>query len=368
MSKKLNILICPLEWGLGHAARMIPLAAILKDKGHNVFVGAGEEHLSLFKVEQPTLSFISFPGFRPSYSRFLPQYFVMLLKTPLLMFHIISEHAMLKSLIRENQIDIVISDNRFGLWNKKVTSVYVTHMLRIPFPVPFRFLEGIGILFHRMIINRYSFCLVPDLPGELNLSGRLSHNLKIPQNVIYTGILSRFNLVKQDSASRFPFPFITVILSGPEPQRTILEKRLEKQLINNEYRTIVLRGRPGKEVNGSTDGNFTFYNHLLSQEMAEVLRSSKVIIGRSGYTTIMDLTALGCSALLIPTPGQTEQEYLADYLSEKKLFACLYQNKLDETMTLPETVFTLSSEINDQSRILLESAVDKMLKNVKENG
>ncbi|HKK41968.1 MAG TPA: hypothetical protein VJ963_06140, partial [Bacteroidales bacterium] len=170
MNSKGNILICPLEWGLGHAARMIPMVQELRNKGYNILIGSGEEHLAMFREEFADIKFIRFPGFRTGYSRFLPQYLHMLLKTPWLLYHSVKEHYGLKHIIREYNIDIVISDNRFGLWNKDITTVYVTHMPRIPFPVMFRFLEFTGIFLHRLVIKRYTFCLIPDLPGEENLS------------------------------------------------------------------------------------------------------------------------------------------------------------------------------------------------------
>jgi len=153
-------MICPLEWGLGHAARMIPLARILMELDHNVFIASGRDHLNLFRAELPGLKYIDFPGYKPVYSRHLPQYIPLLLKTPLLVFHIFREHYRLKKLIVEHSIDLVISDNRFGLWNSKIRTAYITHMPLIPFPKPFRFLEFIGIRFHRFFIERYSLCLI----------------------------------------------------------------------------------------------------------------------------------------------------------------------------------------------------------------
>ena len=190
MERKNNILICPLEWGLGHAGRMIPLAKKLYERNNNIFIGAGEEHLSLFRNELLGVTYISFPGFRPGYSRHLPQYLVLLLEMPILLFHITQEHFRLKKIIRDYNIDIVISDNRFGLWNKNVQTVYITHQPLIPFPKLFRFLEVPGVLLHRFIIKKYSFCFIPDLPGEINISGRLSHGLKLPGNVRYKRLMS----------------------------------------------------------------------------------------------------------------------------------------------------------------------------------
>ena len=201
MNTRHNILICPLEWGLGHAARMIPMARKLLDMNQNVFIASGEEHLNLFRKELPGLTYIDFPGFKPGYSRYLPQYIPLLFKTPLLLFHIIREHYRLKRIISDYSIDIVISDNRFGLWNRKIRTAYITHMPLIPFPKPFQFLEFIGIRLHRFIIRKYSLCFIPDLPGEINLTGRLSHGIRLPENVRYIGILSRFP-VKDQPATR----------------------------------------------------------------------------------------------------------------------------------------------------------------------
>ncbi|MBI5010870.1 MAG: hypothetical protein HZB98_14740, partial [Bacteroidia bacterium] len=226
MESKKNILICPLEWGLGHATRMIPVAHELHKQGHNVIFASGKEHLSLIRSELPDCSCIDFPGFNPGYSRYLPQYLSVMLNLPKLIFHITREHFRLKKIISDYMVDIVISDNRFGLWNRQKKSVYITHMPRIPFPKPFRFLEPAGILLHRLIINRYDFCYIPDLPGEKNVSGRLSHGLRLPDNVRYIGILSRFsNMIKTESKAD-ESNYNTVILSGPRSQKELLKKKL----------------------------------------------------------------------------------------------------------------------------------------------
>ncbi len=369
MNKSYNILICPLEWGLGHAARMIPLASALRDMNNNIIIGSGDEHLALFRKELPGLSYLNFSGFRPGYSKFLPQYLSMLLKTPILLYHIIKEHFELKKIIREYSIDIVISDNRFGLWNSHITSVYITHMPLIPFPKPFRFLEFIGILLHRAVINKYSLCFIPDLPGELNVSGRLSHGLKLPDNVRYTGILSRFNSIGQtDKVKKLKYPYNTVILSGPEPQRGILKQKLTTIFRDKIPVTVMLEGAPGKENGTVTSGNITFINHLLTLEMKEMISGSQSIITRSGYTTIMELISLNCSALLIPTPGQTEQEYLAESLSEKGWFSTLRQNQINENINLPSSSAEWIDDINTQSPFLLKKALNELLEKHHEKG
>jgi UDP-N-acetylglucosamine transferase subunit ALG13 len=362
LDKKLNILISPLEWGLGHAARMIPLARRLKEMNHKVFIASGKEHADLLRTELPGLNYIDFPGFKPGYSRYLPQYIPLLMKTPLLLFHSVRDHYRLKKIIADYSIDLVISDNRFGLWNRKIRSVYVTHMPLIPFPKPFQFFEFIGKYLHGLVIRNYSLCLIPDLPGEINLTGRLSHGLKLPGNVRYTGILSRFPVtVHPSAAEKAPYRHNTVILSGPEPQRSVLRKRLLTLLNDEVVPTVILEGKPGSGNEITRSGNFAFCNHLSSPEMQQMITSGENVITRAGYSTIMDLVSLNCSALLVPTPGQTEQEYLAAYLSSKGLFSACSQNKLKLSFTKRKETEYLTSHINAESSRLLERALIEIL-------
>jgi spore coat polysaccharide biosynthesis predicted glycosyltransferase SpsG len=362
LKKKHNILICPLEWGLGHAARMIPIAGRLADMNQNVFIASGKDHLKLFREEMPGLTYIDFPGFSPGYSRYLPQYIPLLFKTPLLLFHIACEHYRLKRIITHYSIDVVISDNRFGLWNRKIRTAYITHMPLIPFPKPFQFLEFIGICLHRIIIRKYSLCLIPDLPGEINLTGRLSHGLRLPENVRFIGILSRFQDKKQSlTGNPFPIKHNTVILSGPEPQRSIFRQRVIQLLRDEKTFTLILEGNPGKgnEINWSD--NLAFCNHLASAEMQQVISSSEKIITRAGYSTIMELVSMNRSALLVPTPGQTEQEYLGEYLSSKGFFSLCSQKKLKVGLSLNPGREAWPEELNEQSSTLLDKALSELL-------
>lgn len=362
MNKPLNILICPLEWGLGHAARMIPVARTLLQMDHNVLIGSGEEHLSFLRDELPNLKYIDFPGFKPRYSSIFPQYLALLFKIPVLLYHIILEHQRLKRIIKEYNIDIVISDNRFGLWNNDITTVYITHQLLIPFPEKFRFLESSGRRLHNAIIRKYSFCFIPDLPGEINLTGRLSHGFKIQKNVRYLGILSRFdNIDEPASGDHMNFSHNTVILSGPEPQREIFKQKLTAILKDKEKKTVIFEGKPGIGGEITPIGNLTFISHLPPDRMKAIIKSSDLIISRSGYTTIMELVSMNCSALIIPTPGQTEQEYLAGYLAEKGWFSTVPQNKLSENLQLANINKFPQTDIVSQSEVLLHKALEELL-------
>jgi len=363
VNKKLNILICPLGWGLGHAGRMIPVASRLSAMGHHIYFGAEERHFAFLKSEVPGATLIKFPGFKPGYSRFLPAYFVLLLKIPLLIYHTISEHFKVKRIIRDHSIDILISDNRFGLWNKDIKTVYVTHMPVIPFPGAFRFLECIGIKLHTAVIRRYSMCFIPDLPGDVNLTGRLTHSTTLPDNTRFIGVLSRFiGSECQNMESNFSSPHNCVIISGPPPQSEILRKKLIKVLKGRQSITVFLGGKPDGSAEMVRSENILFYNHLPSDAMKKVIGQSEDIIARAGYSTIMDLVCLKKSALLIPTPGQTEQEYLSRFLSGKGWFSSISQKDLTNELKFSGSrPVKWSDDLIVQSSLLLERALNEML-------
>jgi hypothetical protein len=363
LNKKNKILICPLEWGLGHAGRMIPLARKLQEAGNTIYIGGGTELQKFFQTEFSGITYIDFRGFRPVYSRFLPQYLSLLLRTPLLFWHTAAEHRRLEKIIREYNIDIVISDNRFGLWNRNIKTVYVTHQPLIPFPEKLRFMEWTGILLHRFFIKKYTYCFIPDLPGKTNVSGRLSHHLKLPENARFIGILSRFNAgPPPGQANRAAFHHNTIILSGPEPQKEMLRKKLVAILKDREPPTVILEGKPDKPGEAIRDGKIISYSHLSTGELQNMIPGSNCIITRSGYTTIMELISMNCSAVLIPTPGQTEQEYLARYLSGKGWFTAVTQKSLRHGLELSSGKLTNASELIEESRILLENALAELLK------
>jgi len=340
---------------------MIPLANKLRERGNNILIGAGRELQALFRNELPGLTYIDFRGFRPGYSRILPQYIPLLLQLPILLYHILAEHISLKRIIRNHEIDIVISDNRFGLWNRKIKSVYVTHQLLIPFPRMFRSLEWTGIMFHRFFIRKYSLCLIPDLPGELNVTGRLSHGMKLSGNIRFIGILSRFNTSSDSHDNKNRAPCNTVILSGPEPQRAIYRQKVIDILKQQDLPTVILEGNPCHNSAVIRTGNIISYNHLSAEEMQNIISASRIIIARSGYSTVMELISLRRTALLVPTPGQTEQEYLAAYLSSKGWFTAVSQKELNQELILPQKQAELTGEIADKSAILLDKALDEIL-------
>jgi hypothetical protein len=320
----MRILICPLDWGIGHTSRMIPVAARLMNEGHDVVFGVSERQAAFLRTDLTRAAVIHFPGFTTRYSRVLPMYLYTAFRIPAFIISLVREHRRLRYLLATEHFDMVISDNRMGLWNRGVRTVYVTHMLRIPMPPMLRFLEPAGVLIHRLFINRFDECHIPDLPHEGNLSGRLSHNVTLPANASYIGILSKYDLC---SPSEMEIPtelrtltggrWSVLILSGPEPQRSLLREKITGEWDHREGTLVVMEGRPDNNLHITCNEGIVSVPHLPPCALAALLKGSRRIISRSGYTTIMELASLGrlaSRATLLPPPGQTEQEYLATRL------------------------------------------------------
>ncbi|MCI0523072.1 MAG: hypothetical protein L0Y37_05385 [Bacteroidales bacterium] len=352
-----RILITPLNWGFGHAGRMIPLALELKRRGNEIIFGAEPSLIPLLEKEMPGIKVISLPGLRIRYSGLLPQWLCILFQIPRIIRVSLHEHRLLKHLAREIQPDIIISDNRFGFFHKNIRSVYITHMLRIPFPGPMRFFEWFGAWLHRGIISRFDLCLIPDYPEEINLSGRLSHGVKMPVNTFYMGPLSRFVQDADSAEALLPGePYCCLILSGPEPQRSMLAEKVVSSLPFTRIR--ILTGSSLKtrleservEVITSPD----------SITMRKVITGSSAIIGRSGYTTVMELLSLGRAGVIIPTPGQTEQEYLGEYLHEKFGFVTLRQKDITKLAGTMERLDRMHVASIPGSAPLLENAIERL--------
>jgi uncharacterized protein (TIGR00661 family) len=249
-----------------------------------------------------------------------------LLQLPKILFSIWREHLWIKKLVEEDAIDAIISDNRLGMSSKKIPSIYITHQLYIK--TGNTFTEKIAQRIHYHYIKNYNKCWVPDYEED-GLAGMLSHPKKVPTNVEFIGPLSRLIPLQNTE----PVYDLLILLSGPEPQRSIFENQIIAQLKSFSGSVFLARGLPNEKDNLNLNSKFIkVVNHIGGEDLNKVLSQSKLIIARCGYTTVMDLAAIKKTALLIPTPGQTEQEYLAKYLSEKKYFLTVRQ----EEFILPE--------------------------------
>ena len=307
-----NILVAPLNWGLGHATRCIPIIRALEENGYMPILASDGAALKLLKKEFPKLRTLELPSYEIEYPKDGNDFkWKMLKNLPKMIEAISAEKKIVKQWVKEYKLHGIISDNRLGVVSKKIPSVFVTHQLNV-LTGNTTWLTG---KLHRMIIEKFTECWIPDVDDSINLSGKLGHLDKTGLNLKYIGPLSRFE--PKQSPIKYD---LMVSLSGPEPQRGMLENLLESQIANYDGNVIFIRGIVEAEQQKTKIGKVTFYNFMTSEELKTALNQSKMVLCRSGYTTVMDLAKLGKKALFIPTPGQYEQEYLAEkFEAEKRL-------------------------------------------------
>jgi uncharacterized protein (TIGR00661 family) len=350
-----KILVVPLDWGLGHATRCIPLIRFLKQTGCQVIIASYGEQLILLNQEFPGIDTIQLKGYNVYYSKLKRLFPLKILwQSPKILLSIRRENKWLKKIIRDFKVDVVISDNRYGLYTKQIHCIFMTHQLHIK--TYNKWMENIIQKINYSYINRYNECWVPDFEGELNIAGLLSHPLKMPAvPVKYTGPLSRF-VPQKNIEKKYDYLFI---VSGPEPQRTIFEKMILKIASQLNRTIMIVRGRPGKGDIPKTAPKCTIVNHLTTEEFQKAFSVSEFIIGRSGYTTIMEILSLQKKSILIPTPGQTEQEYLAQHLMQQHwCYSCEQNDDLLYHIHKAESFQFIFPSFNESS---LHSVVEEFL-------
>jgi UDP:flavonoid glycosyltransferase YjiC (YdhE family) len=320
---KKRILVCPLDWGLGHATRCIPVIHELQNQGAEVIIAADKRPLELLKQEFPQLQFIVFPGYEIAYPENGSMVFKMAFSIPKIIRKISEEKKFLKEIVRKEKIDGVISDNRYGLGITDVPTVLLLHQLMIKSPFGENILHQITLNY----VKKFSFCWVPDFPWKENLSGDLAHKYSLPSNAHFVGTLSRFSSLQKNEKAEMKYDLL-VIISGPEPQRTVFEKMIVEQVSKLPQRTLVVLGKPESTTTREKIGNAEIISHLNAEQLFEAILASELVLTRPGYSTIMDLAVMKKKAIFVPTPGQTEQEYLGNLYHQKKLQLCVKQNEL----------------------------------------
>lgn len=318
-----------LDWGLGHATRSVPIIKELL-KNNRVILGVTPFTQLIFDEEFPELKKIELPAYNVVYSKILPIWIKLILKYPEVVGIIKEEHRALEMIVSENKVDVVISDNRFGLHSKRTHNVFITHQLFLKAPV----FEGFGNRINQNYISNFQEVWIPDFENEIEcLSGELSHGKHFHNNVKYIGPQSRLKDIPVPyEKNKYDYLFL---LSGPEPTRNELEVSLI--LKGNEFpdkKVFFVRGSKSstEEVMKSSVSSSDFPT---KEELKSLILSSNKIICRSGYSTLMDLHALNKKELiLIPTPGQTEQEYLAAYWKNKFGALVVKQNEINKLLNL----------------------------------
>lgn len=357
MANKAYALFSPLNWGLGHATRLIPLIRRACEKQFDIGIAAESAQLKLLENEFPDATFFELSNSKIKYSKSKRQFVKIALQAPLFLKNTAKENNDLKAIIRQAKPDIIISDNRYGFRHKDILSVFITHQLAPKLPRSFGFAEKSVSALHRRYISAFDYCLVPDFPGKLNLAGNLSHPKILPRRTYYLGALSRFSLPEKLPRKDIDF---TAVISGPEPQRSIFFDIVVSEFKKHKGRKIILSGLPEHKQNDS-ESDTLVYPHLPAKELQDVLLRSKLVISRAGYSSIMDFFSLRKTAIIVPTPGQTEQEYLAK-IHQGKLFIGMRQTDFSiaeaaEKLTALKPDFSLFEKQNESpfDRILAKA-------------
>jgi UDP:flavonoid glycosyltransferase YjiC (YdhE family) len=323
-----HVLVSPLNWGLGHATRDIPVIRALLAHGHEVTIAACGNALSALQQEFPACRCRNFPDYSVPLSAknfFLARFIAAL---PLLLGGVARERRNLAALLAEDRYDLIISDNRLGVYSDRIPSLFITHQLRYHLPWIAWPAELAGIPINSYLHGKFDRVIVPDNPpGPCSLAGKLSRaeTALTRSRAYYAGILTstRRREVKEDLD-------YLILISGPEPQRTRLEERLLPQARALPGTVAVLLGSPGRAGMGESDGRCTVQSYASTEEKEILMNRARFIICRSGYTTMMELAELGKRhALLIPTPGQPEQEYLAGYYERNGWFPAREQHRIN---------------------------------------
>lgn len=350
--KKPLLLFSPLDWGLGHTTRCIPLLQQFLDQNLRIVVACNSIQKRILTQELPQLEFAPLEGYDVKYSR-NPRFLRLKLGQQLrnILTRINAENRWVRQFAVQNPVAMVVSDNRYGFRHPSVPSIFITHQIQPQTgisPIVDRFVQK----FLYRFVNRFTECWIPDAASSNNLSGTLSHTANNPRvPVQFIGPLSRLQPLPHVAEENF----ILIILSGPEPQRSLFEEKLLHQLKDVHKEIVFVRGLPETTELPSPQSNVEFYNHLPAEKLNTLLLQAQLVICRPGYTSLMDMVRLKKKMIVVATPAQTEQEYLAEYLSAKNVLIKFSQQQFNLqhalsvantfTFQIPELNFTAYKEI-----------------------
>lgn len=336
-SKQPKVLVSPLNWGLGHATRMIPVIRELVSMGCEVGIAAEDGGYAILKQTFPNLLFVTLPGIRISYPEKGSMTIAIARQFPSILKAIEKEHETLLQLIQKHGFTHIISDNRYGMHHPEIPAAIICHQINIQAGKSLRFLEPLLLRLHKNRLQKFHELWIPDLKPPHNLSGKLSEIAEADLPHKHIGLLSRFTSLPKPTEKKYHF---IALLSGVEPQRTLLENKLQNYFQNCGQPSLIIRGKP--ELNSTqTVANCTTISAISDENLLSVLHPETWVICRPGYSTLMDLFTLQHPRIItIPTPGQTEQEYLAAHLFHIYGIRYIQQSEaLPDFSTIPNTVF-----------------------------
>lgn len=347
-----------LNWGLGHATRSIPVIEALMDSGAEVILAGEGDSLKLLEDTFPQLQSEKVQGIQISYPVNESLAVAMMKQAPSILRAIRSEQRQFESLVEKYRPDAIISDNRYGAYSASIPSVLLCHQLRLKTPLQNSLAEEVLFRLYKPLLKPFNQIWVPDAEGDDNLTGDLSHYHSAITSLRpkFMGVISRMgNVQTADIPDRYD---ILVIVSGPEPQRSAFESSVKAQLKGRPESVLIVQGQPQLSIH-SQEGNITCYSHLPASELKHHLLTAGTIISRSGHSTLMDLCAVQRSAICIPTPGQTEQEYLARIHSTKGniFFQAQNQMNLEKALPIAADLIPFQLPVNEGIKPLVESLI-----------
>jgi len=306
-------LITILDWGLGHASRCVPLVKTWQTEGKRVTVASAGSALMLLKASLEGVDFIELPPYAVRYPT-RSMIWNMGIQSPRLWGVMRKEQRIINDYARREKVDLIVSDGRFGCWSETVKSVWLAHQLQIQHRQPWlAWVMNSG--YHTFVRQHFAEVWVPDLEGEESLAGDLARPIAgLPHR--YLGPLSRFADHKLETTEKIPYQWLA-LLSGPEPQRSYLEEELITCLKALDVPALLVRGVPGSTQPTPITANLSIVDWLLGDQLAATIAQAEQLVCRSGYSTLLDAYHWNKPLLLVPTPGQTEQEYLAKYWASR---------------------------------------------------
>jgi uncharacterized protein (TIGR00661 family) len=319
-----RILVAPLNWGLGHASRCIPLIRLLLDAGKTVQLASDGQALVFLRRAFPDLPYHELPAYDIQYKHSTIEKSILLQSIKILS-AIKREKKTTAQIIERENIELIISDNRYGVRNDHVKSIIITHQIRLL--SAYKFFGKPGTWLNKKWIQKFDACWIPDYP-ESKLSGRMSSE-KIGTPKIFIGPLTRIEKEILPTENE-----VLAIVSGPEPMRSRFANKLFSMLAKQSFSSIIIDGKVSDKIVKITTANLTRYNFLDSEKLNKLINQSKIIICRSGYSSIMDLCHMQKKVVLVPTPGQTEQVYLAEYLNGNYGFKSIGEEELEKEFPL----------------------------------
>lgn len=335
----MKVLVAPLDWGLGHATRCVPVIREFLRLGAEVEIAVVKANAAFFRGAFPKLRQRLAPSYNIVYPKHGYNMGLWLVKNGAHLKSVMAfEHQYAEEMVERHHYDVLFSDNRFGFYSKKAKSIYMTHQRRIAFPPMLAAFEPLGILWHSSVMKHFDEVWVPDLPEAPGYAGGLSHVGRKPRPIKFVGALSRFslglNLFPDGSLPHYKF---VAVVSGVEPARGRFEKHLKEVFSKIPGRHAIIQGRPAAGLKSWTEGNTDYFTHLPDNQFAQVVRSADWVVSRGGYSTVMDMAVLAAKCVFVPTPGQYEQIVLARELSKAGYARSISENVLTMEKLLQET-------------------------------